>query len=188
MAGNKHPQDSKHTVSDADRQLFRETVGEVEKIELNLSEHNKQKPKPNAKQLHQDNDRVMQQLASDPFDIEEVETGDELMFFRPGVQKQTLRKLRRGQYVIERELDLHGHTVAEAKPVLNQFLTLASQNGKRCLRIIHGKGHGSKNKTPVIKNKLNAWLQQDDRILAFCSAKPTDGGTGAVYVLIKKLS
>lgn len=186
MDKKKGTPSSAPSVSDDDRKLFRESIGEVKEIYINQAEITQRKPKPVPKQQQQDAAEVLNQLAEAPFDIEEVETGDELSFARQGVQKQTLKKLRRGQYIIERELDLHGLTVAEAKPVLNQFLTTVIHSGKRCVRIIHGKGHGSKNKLPVLKNKLNIWLRQDKRILAFCSARQNDGGTGAVYVLIKK--
>ena len=186
MGKQKSSQSNSHEISESDRQLFRQTVGEVEQIDVNLAEPSKQPPKAEARQQQLDDQHVMESLAEDPFAVDEVETGDELSFIRPGIQKQTLRKLRRGQFVIEQELDLHGHIVAEAKPALNHFLQTATHMGKRCVRIIHGKGLGSKNNMPVIKNKLNLWLQQDDRVLAFCSARPNDGGTGAVYVLLKK--
>ncbi len=187
MAKDDKPQSTNQNISEDDRRLFRESIGEVNKIELNKFEHEVKKPKPIPQQSKHNDAQVLEQLAEAPFEIEEVETGDELSFVRPGIQKNTLRKLRRGYFVVEQELDLHGLIVAEAKPVLNQFLSRALDSGKRCLRIIHGKGHGSKNKTPVLKNKLNRWLQQDDRVLAFCSARNNDGGTGAVYVLVKKL-
>lgn len=187
MAKDDKPQSNSEKISEEDRRLFREAIGNVDKIELNRVDHEVKKPKPIPQQTKHDELQVLEQLANAPFEVEEVETGDELSFIRPGVQKNTLRKLRRGYFIVEKELDLHGLIVAEAKTVLNQFLTRVIGSGKRCVRIIHGKGHGSKNKTPVLKNKLNLWLQQDDRVLAFCSAKNNDGGTGAVYVLVKKL-
>ncbi|MCG8379470.1 MAG: Smr/MutS family protein, partial [Proteobacteria bacterium] len=105
---------------------------------------------------------------------------------KPGLQKQTLRKLRRGQFNIEGELDLHGMTAVMAKEALSTFLKRCKSQNKRCIRIIHGKGLGSKDKKPVIKNKLNNWLQKRDDILAFCSAREVDGGTGAIYLLLKR--
>lgn len=186
MSDKKKSSDDVSDITEEDRRLFRKSIGSVKKININQTDSFKQKPQPVPRQHELDNTDVLQQMAEDPFAVDTVETGDELSFFRPGVQKQTLRKLRRGQYTIEQELDLHGFTVAESKPVLNRFLTLAIQTGKRCVRIIHGKGHGSKNKTPVLKNKINGWLQKDDRVLAFTSARQIDGGTGAIYVLLKK--
>jgi len=115
-----------------------------------------------------------------------IETGDELHYKRPGVQNRVLKKLRRGEYRIEAELDLHGLIADEAKKVTARFLANARTRRKRCVRIIHGKGLGSKGGTPVIKQKINFWLSHRDDILAFCSALPRDGGTGAVYVLLKQ--
>ena len=101
------------------------------------------------------------------------------------MQKKVFRKLKRGQYSIEAELDLHGLTKVEAEEQLNMFISEIRDQGIRCVRIIHGKGYGSTNKGPVIKPLVNRWLQQRSEILAFCSARPADGGTGAVYVLVK---
>ena len=96
-----------------------------------------------------------------------------------------MRKLRRGQYAIEAQLDLHGNTVPEARERVSTFLRDMQTQGKRCVRIIHGKGKSSEGKLPVLKGKVNAWLQQWDQVLAFCSARPNDGGTGAIYVLLR---
>lgn len=192
MKKNKHKdiqkKSSPEQISEEDRQLFRNSVGEVSQIKKNHIVSDKNKPKPVPRQTQLDSKSVLEQLANDPFSVDEVSTGDELGFHRPGVQRQTLRKLRRGQFVIESELDLHGLTVATAKPELAHFLSYAQATGRRCVRIVHGKGHGSKNKLPVLKNKLNLWLQQRDDVLAFCSARANDGGTGAVYVLLKNKS
>jgi DNA-nicking Smr family endonuclease len=84
------------------------------------------------------------------------------------------------------ELDLHGMTVETAHKALTKFLADCCLMNRKCVRIIHGKGHGSDKKMPILKNKLNQWLRQHDDIIAFCSAQPNDGGTGAVYVLIKR--
>jgi len=115
------------------------------------------------------------------------ETGEELLHVRPGLQQTVIRKLRRGQYAIEAELDLHGATVTQAREAVDEFLGAARERGKRCVRIIHGKGHSSVGKMPVLKGKVNSWLRQKDEVLAFCSARPNDGGTGAVYVLLKRI-
>ena len=120
------------------------------------------------------------------YEPSEIETGDELLFIRPGIQKQILRKLRRGQFSVEKELDLHGMTIDVARQALSRFLAKCTIQHHRCIRIIHGKGHGSKEKQPILKVKLNYWLQQRDEVLAFCSARPVDGGTGAVYILLKR--
>jgi DNA-nicking Smr family endonuclease len=114
-----------------------------------------------------------------------VETGDQLVYMRDGLSTQTLRKLRRGHWVIQAELDLHGYTAVEARVMLARFLGACRQNGARCVRVIHGKGMRSKNREPVLKSKVANWLAQRDEVLAFCQARQADGGGGAVMVLLK---
>lgn len=138
------------------------------------------------KQRLQDEKRVIDEMFSEEFEPAELETGEELLFFRPGVSNSVFRKLRRGQLSIQGELDLHGLRVVEAKTSLAQYLLDCQGKGKRCVRIIHGKGHGSLHGQPVIKNKVNIWLRQRDEVLAFCTARQVDGGTGAIYVLLRK--
>jgi len=173
-------------VSKDDIKLFRQAIGEVDSIEYEGVELSIPKPTPVPNQTIISELEAFNQMANDPFDIPDVEIGDELYFRRSGVQEQIIRKLRRGQFAIESELDLHGMTVNIAKKELNDFLYYCQSTNRRCIRIIHGKGHGSVNKIPVLKNKLNKWLQRYDSILAFCSAPSHDGGTGAIYVLINK--
>ena len=114
-----------------------------------------------------------------------TETGDQLVYLRNGLAPQTLKKLRRGHWVIQDELDLHGHTTVEARASLVQFLNDCLRDGARCVRIIHGKGLRSKNREPVLKTKVANWLIQRDEVLAFCQARQVDGGGGAVMVLLK---
>lgn len=169
-----------------DSELFRQAIGEIDKMEHDGVNLVTPKPLPVPNQTILSQQDALNKMADDPFDIPDVEIGDELFFKREGVQQQIMRKLRRGKYAIESELDLHGMTVSIAKKELDGFLSHCQSTNRHCIRIIHGKGHGSANKIPVLKNKLNKWLQKYDSILAFCSAPPNDGGTGAVYVLIKK--
>ncbi len=115
----------------------------------------------------------------------EVKTGDELSFCRPGLQKRVFQDLRRGRLEIEMELDLHGLTARHAHSVLEQFIRDCHKAHARCIRIIHGKGYGSEDRQPVLKQKVNYWLRQRQDVLAFCSATSRDGGTGAVYVLLR---
>jgi DNA-nicking Smr family endonuclease len=114
-----------------------------------------------------------------------IETGEELVYLRNGLSPLTLRKLRRGHWVIQDELDLHGHTTLEARESMVRFLNSCLRNGSRCVRIIHGKGLRSKNREPVLKTKVANWLIQRDEVLAFCQARQVDGGSGAVIVLLK---
>ena len=113
------------------------------------------------------------------------EPGDELVYLRDGMQTQTLRKLRRGHWIMRGELDLHGHTTAEARVALVAFLRECLIEGVRCVRIVHGKGLGSKNSEPVLKTKVGNWLRQCEEVLAYCQARQIDGGSGAVVVLLK---
>lgn len=114
-----------------------------------------------------------------------MENGEELLYLRPGMDRQVLRKLRRGHWVVEDELDLHGYTSDEARLQLAAFLNACRQHGLRCVRIIHGKGLRSPNREPVLKVKVKHWLIQRDEVLAFCQARPVDGGSGAALVLLK---
>jgi DNA-nicking Smr family endonuclease len=110
--------------------------------------------------------------------------GEELVFHRPGVQGPILRKLRRGQYRVQAEIDLHGLTVVEAKQALRQFLAEALDRHIRCVRIIHGKGLRSGHRGPVLKGAVSSVLRRTGPVLAYVSARQVDGGTGAVYVLL----
>ena len=114
-----------------------------------------------------------------------LDTGEELSFARHGIGAQTLRKLRRGHWVIQDDLDLHGLNSTEARDLLAQFLARCARRGLRCVRVVHGKGLRSKNREPVLKRKVAEWLMRRDDVLAFCQAKAPDGGGGAVVVLLK---
>lgn len=147
------------------------------------------RPKPIARQRHADEQQVLVDALADPWDWEAaVSTGEELFFARAGVPTAALRKLRRGGWVLQGELDLHGHTGDEARVALAAFLNRCMVEDRRCVRIIHGKGHGSKNRLPVLKNKVRHWLMQREDVLAFCQARTVDGGAGAVIVLLKSSS
>lgn len=145
-----------------------------------------ERPRPVPKQTRRDEKAVVESLLSAGFEPTELETGDELLYVRSGLQKTVLRRLRRGEYVVTAELDLHGHTVAQAKTALIDFLQRACRTRHTCVRIVHGKGLGSPGKKPVLKNKVFHWLCQRDEVLAVCPARPFDGGSGAAYVLLKK--
>jgi DNA-nicking Smr family endonuclease len=142
--------------------------------------------KPIPRQFQLDEQQALVDSLSDHIPWEDAETGEELNFIRPGLSTQVLRKLRRGHWVIEAELDLHGLTRDEARERLAAFLNECKKRGARCVRIIHGKGLGSKNKEPVLKQKVRHWLAQREEVLAFAQARPTDGGGGAVIVMLKR--
>ncbi len=145
------------------------------------------KPKPKARFSKADQEAVLaESLQADIDDIEQS-SGDALRFKRASVGRTTMRMLTRGSYAIQAEIDLHGMTVAEAKPRLEKFVQRCAGNNKLCIRVVHGKGLSSGERGPVLKNGVNRWLRQWDTVLAFVSARQVDGGTGAVYVLLKGL-
>jgi len=167
--------------------LLRELLRDVTPLPpLNRAPINKPAPRPVAEQRLRDDRAVLKDSLSDEDAWEAgMETGEDLSFLRPGLASNTLRKLRRGHWVLQEEIDLHGLTVAEARPLLVEFLNHCLRAGLRCVRIIHGKGLRSKNREPVLKRKVAHWLMQRDEILAFCQARRTEGGGGAVVVLLK---
>jgi DNA-nicking Smr family endonuclease len=172
------------SVEDAD---FRVEVADATPLPPpNRAQHAHPKPKPIARQRLRDEQQVMRDALHDPFDWDTaVATGEELLFARPGVPAAALRKLKRGGWVLRAELDLHGMNGEEARIALAAFLNHCMRRDLRCVRIIHGKGLGSRNREPVLKHKVNHWLMQRDDVLAFCQARPVDGGAGAVVVLLK---
>lgn len=146
----------------------------------------KPKPKPHALQREADEARVAHDSLLDTAGWDgDVEMGDLIDFLRNGIARDVLRKLRRGQWVIQDSLDLHGATTLQARAQLAEFLAHARQQGMRCVRIVHGRGTRSPNNVPVIRNKVRHSLSQRDEVLAFCDAAPADGGAGAVLVLLK---
>ncbi|MCD6707432.1 MAG: Smr/MutS family protein [Thiobacillus sp.] len=170
--------------------LFRRAVADAVPLPpSNRAEIARPRPKPIARQRLRDEQQVLVDALSDPWDWEAaLSTGEELVFSRPGVPTAALKKLRRGGWVIQGELDLHGHTGDEARIALAAFLNRCMLEDRRCVRIIHGKGHGSKNRLPVLKNKVRHWLTQREDVLAFCQARTVDGGAGAVIVLLRSSS
>ena len=145
-----------------------------------------EKPLPRPLPRDADEDRSYQDDLSDSIPYVR-EAGEPLSFSRPGLQRQTLRHLRRGGSRVEDELDLHGLTVAQARPLLIGFLSRCRANGARHVRIIHGKGLRSATGEGVLKAMVASWLAQRDDVLAFHEARPADGGSGAVMVLLKSM-
>ncbi|HKO89057.1 MAG TPA: Smr/MutS family protein [Burkholderiales bacterium] len=118
-------------------------------------------------------------------DFGDYEISEDENFLRPGIGPDVLRKLKRGHWRVQYEIDLHGMTRVEAHTQLSAFLRECVKRGARCIRIVHGKGLGSKNREPVLKGKVRAWLTRRDEILAYCEAPPVQGGSGALLVLLK---
>ena len=170
-----------------DAKAFREAMRGVKPIAAppRVRAPRRPKPKPRAVFSRLAVEEVLEEsLVLSPAELG-VEAADALSYRREGVRESVLKDLRRGRWRVDDELDLHGMTLKEAKPALRDFLARAHASQARCLRIVHGKGLGSGSRGPVLKNAVNVLLRRDDGVIAFCSARPIDGGTGAIYVLLK---
>lgn len=173
-------------MADDDSDLFKQAVHDAKPLKVERVHHAPKKPKPVPQQLMLDEKRALADSLSDDYiPAHELETGEELLYLRDGHSPDILRKLRRGHWVIQEQIDLHGMLVDEARAYVAEFLTQCRKRGVRCIRIIHGKGLGSKNREPVLKNKLRSWLMQRDEVIAYAQARQVDGGSGAVIVLLK---
>ena len=143
-------------------------------------------PAPIPLQREQDERSVLREAMSDELDLDHLlETDATLSWRREGIGADTLRKLRRGHWMIQSELDLHGLRRDEAREALGQFLRAALARKLRCVRIIHGKGLSSPLREPVLKYKVRNWLMQRDEVLAYVQARPSDGGAGALVLLLR---
>ena len=173
-----------------DADLFRHAVGEVKPLaSAPKAVPEVERPAPVARQHLADEQAALAESLSDEFSVESLlDTDEALSFARNGIGNDTLRKLRRGHWVIQAQLDLHGMRTDEAREALAEFLRNCARRGLRCVRVIHGKGLGSVNKEPVLKNKVRNWLVQKDEVIAFCQARAADGGAGALVVLLKAQS
>jgi DNA-nicking Smr family endonuclease len=177
---------TKRKIDKDDVALFRDAIGDVRRIDDGRIEKTRKPVSPRPTKLLEDEAQALEDSLSDHYDPEEIQPGDILSFKRSGIQNQQFRKLRSGHFSIQAELDLHGYILEDARKALLQFIRDSQKAGYRVLRIIHGKGHRSSNTGPVLKPMVNNWLRQCDEVLAFHSAQPRDGGTGAVYILIKR--
>ncbi len=120
----------------------------------------------------------------------DISDGDEFIEgIAPGLDRRILKRLKKGDYALQGHVDLHGMTKEEARAAVDQFITESRAGGKRCVLIIHGRGHNSKDQIPILKERVKTWLERGRlarSVLAFCTARPCDGGAGAVYVLLRK--
>lgn len=171
---------------DVDRAAFAAAMAGVRRLHAtHLAAHERQPPSvPHPRQTEADERAVMAELLAIP-ENELLETGDTLLYRIDGVQEGVMRKLRRGQYHLDAELDLHGCNRERAQQLIVQFLAHCQDRRHRCVRIIHGKGNRSPNSGPVLKAYVASWLRRRQDVVAYCSARPSDGGTGAVYVLLR---
>jgi DNA-nicking Smr family endonuclease len=166
--------------------LFREAIRGVKPLKRAAPMlHEGPKPRARARFARPDRAQVLEEILHGSPDEPELSAADPSRFARPGVSPATLRKLRRGQYRVEAELDLHGLTQNAAKMQLHEFLLAAIHRDARCVRIVHGKGLRSGPNGPVLRQQVNSVLRRTRQVLAFTSARQVDGGTGAVYVLLE---
>ena len=170
----------------AERHLFKRAVGAVKPLahapRVSLSG---EPAKPLALQQMLDDDNVLRESLSDDFDVSTLlDTDDELSYRRSGIGTDVTQKLRKGHWSLQGQIDLHGLRSDEAREALGQFIRDAHKRGWRCVRVVHGKGLGSPGKTPVLKSKVQRWLVQKNEVLAFVQAKGSEGGAGALVVLL----
>lgn len=170
----------------SDRDLFIRAAGTVQPLpDKRHVLHKKELSVPTAMQYQKDEKAVLKEAISDEFDVSTLlDTDDHLSFRRPGIGVDVTRKLRRGDWSIQRQLDLHGLRRDDAREALGQFIRDAHKHGIRCVRVVHGKGLGSPGKVPILKSRVHSWLVQKNEVLAFVQAKPADGGAGALVVLL----
>jgi DNA-nicking Smr family endonuclease len=174
---------SKSDTDDSD--LFRRSIGSVRKISHDRVQHPHQRPAPRPRMIPDEELPLAGPGFSDGSQVSPVSAEDTLFFARPGLQQRLLKRLRRGQLPVEAELDMHGMTIPVAENELVRFLSLCRDQHIRCVRIIHGKGYGSRAGSPILKNRLNHWLRQHHDVLAFTTTPRDAGGAGAMYVLLR---
>lgn len=169
---------------------FSEAVRDVTPLAGSPRAEHRRRPHPPQPLSRQRDDRqVLAESVSEDIDHESLLDTDESLSYRaPGIGPDVLRRLRRGEWSIQAQIDLHGHRVDEAREALAEFLRESIKRGRRCVRVVHGKGLGSLGKVPVLRGKVRGWLAQRDEVLAFCQARAADGGSGAVMVLLRPSS
>ena len=163
--------------SDAEKDLFQRAAGKVAPLRAHgRVQHPPEPVAPIPAQRQLDDQRVLKESISDEFDASTLLEVDEAMSFRrPGIGIDVARKLRRGYWSIQAEIDLHGLRSDDAREALAAFLREATRQGLRCVRVVHGKGLGSPGKTPVLKGKVHSWLVQKNDCLLYTSPSPRDG-------------
>ena len=172
-------------ITDEDRELFRRATSDVRRLEDDRIPPERTGRAPPTRRPTGSGPSPSRGLVESQW-TPDVGPGDVSSFAREGVRHRELQRLRRGRLRVEDHLDLHERTVAEAGVALERFLTDARRRGRRCVRIVHGKGLGSRSGRPILKTYVDRWLRTRSEVLAFCSAIPPDGGTGALYVLLRR--
>jgi DNA-nicking Smr family endonuclease len=173
------------TVHDDDSRLFREAIGDVRPMTPVEAVPDRPRPEPHPHMRDADEAAVPADSLLFDYDPADLEVGEELSYLRDGYPPKLLKQLKRGQFSIQADVDLHQMNVAAAQLTISEFLAECRRDGVRCVRIIHGKGLRSKAAGPVLKGLTDRLLRRRDDVVAFASARPMQGGTGAVVVLLK---
>ena len=173
-------------VLQAEQQVFARSVGPVTGLpDRGLADTGRLRPAPEPLQRQADERQALREALSDEVDVESLLlTDDGLSYRRPGVSLDVVTRLRRGQWAIQNQIDLHGLTREGARDALASFVRSAHLRSQRCLRVVHGKGHGSPGRQPVLKGKVQRWLAQCGEVVAFTQASGPQGGAGAILVLL----
>jgi len=173
------------TLDEASRALFRDAVADA--VPLECDRVHIEPPRPPAiprQRWHDERSALGESLSdNDPLALA-LEGGDEAVYLKPGMAPKVLKDLRRGRWVVQAHLDLHGMLRDEARHHVGLFLADCRARTQRCVRIVHGKGYGSPGRVPVLKRLVLGWLVQRQEVLAFCQARTIEGGAGAVIVLL----
>ncbi len=166
---------------------FKKAVGDVEPLRRHKRVELKRPAAPPVpRQRQRDEAAALAESLEGPLSVDDaLDSGEELVYLREGMSRQVLRRLRRGHWVIQDGLDLHGLNREQAAVAVADFLHQCAARGLRCVRIVHGKGLGSHNREPVLKAKLRNWLPRREEVLAYCQAPASEGGSGALLVLLK---
>ena len=170
----------------AEKDLFTRAIGATEPLRRKASVPLAPEPPAPIPFQHQlDEQRVLRESLSDEFDVTTLlDVDDAMSFRRPGIGTEITARLRKGDWSIQAQVDLHGLRSDEAREALGGFIRNAHKQGLRCVRVVHGKGLGSPGKQPVLKTKTQRWLIQKNEVMAFVQAKPAEGGAGALVVLL----
>ncbi len=189
QARSRREREAARKAAEAEREanLFRDAIGAIEPLKVAPRvDHRRPPPPPIAHQHRADEAAALAESLSDGFEPDDVLAIDEnTSWQREGVGPDVIAKLRRGHWIVQSEVDLHGARVDGAREMVATFLREAIKHRHRCVRIVHGKGHGSIGRQPVLKGKVKNWLMQKDEVLAYCQAREHDGGGGALIVLLR---
>lgn len=167
------------------RALFQAAVADVTPLAYDRVHHEPVPPPPIPLQRRRDERAALDESLSDIDSVAlALEGGDEPSYLKPGMSPKVLKDLRRGRWVVQADLDLHGMNREKARHQVALFLAECLARRQRCVRIVHGKGLGSPGRIPVLKQLVQGWLMQRKEVLAYCQARAADGGAGAMIVLL----